>query len=129
MPAAIEIYADADLTQPLDAVELAEASTPSLDTLGIGEPSQIFIYNSGTTTLRDLEVQPTGLGGSSVQLAPDDDGEPGGFADRGQPITVHLGSLYPGQTFAFWARGAYALEDLEDRQDFDLLVTTLSGGG
>ena len=93
-----------------------------------GEPQQIFIHNTGDTHLRELTIAIGGEGGNFVQLARDELGEPGAWAEEGQPIMAREPTLFVGDSFSFWARGIFSFDDREGEYPVEFIVRGTSIG-
>jgi hypothetical protein len=129
MPASIGLFSDPAREVPLEVVELGELVAPEdfSDVLR-GEPRPLYGKNTGDTHLRELEAHLKGDHIDRVQLAPDDEGLPGVWADAGQGIFVSQSTIYTGDNFTLWARAVYEPEDAELDLDFDIVFKGLSTG-
>lgn len=92
---------------------------------GHGEVKEIQIVNTGTTRLRDITLELSGAGASSMSLAIAQDSGHGVWAAPGEGILIER-TLLPGQRVSFWARAIFAPEDPEGFYPFDLRITALS---
>lgn len=124
MAADLRLFIDEEMTHPVEGVSLAD----SIEVEGEigGDPVQIFGVNSGDTILRSLSIGLNGEGAAFVQLARDENGEPGVWADNAQSINAE-NLLLPGGRFSFWVRGAFSLEDREGNYPFNFVVRGMSG--
>lgn len=94
---------------------------------GIGDPKRIILENTSDQRIRRITVGLSGDGAAVVQLARDEGGKPGVWADNGNEVMAMNGSLQPGEECSFWARSVYTLDDYEGERDFDFVVNTVSG--
>src|SRR4029079_17430267 len=72
--------------------------------------------------LRELTIAIGGEGGNFVQLARDELGEPGAWAEEGQPIMAREPTLFVGDSFSFWARGVFSFDDREGEYPVEFIV-------
>ena len=112
-----------------DAVLLGEIIAPSSpDEIGAGQPVRVLVRNTGDTRLRDISIDIEGNIGPFIQLAVDQDGEPGIWADAGRGIAARSEKLDPGEEFHFWARGVYSLHDVEGKYQGEFSLKAISVG-
>jgi hypothetical protein len=67
-------------------------------------PRQLYIKNEGDVTLFKATIDLEGEVGGMIQLARDEDGEPGVWAAPGMGIIPLKKPVEPGKTFPFWVR-------------------------
>jgi len=124
MPASIQLSDEAG--QPLDTIELSDVEDGANFASGLAR--RVTGVNNGTTNLRDISVTTDGEGAGFVQLARDENGEPGVWAAVGESIVAHEGTLFKGAEFAFWARGIFKFEDREGRYPLEFVLRGTSIG-
>lgn len=129
MPASIALFEDAARDIPAEVVELGEVVAPEeFEDILTGAPKPIYGKNIGDTHIRELEAHLRGDHVDRIQLAPDDEGLPGQWADVGMGIFVTQNTIYAGDNFTLWARGIYRPEDAEMDLSFDIVFKGLSTG-
>lgn len=106
---------DADGVIRLSEVEADEGEA------GVGKPVKILCKNSGDESISEIVIKAEGA--VPVEMATDDNGEPGFWAPT--PIS-HLESLAPGSSFSFWARGNFSEDDAAGIFDFDFVVKLIA---
>jgi hypothetical protein len=126
MPASVAVTRDPEGLDHFGVIALSEVSL-DYDSMGIGDPLQVFVKNTGTTALRDLSILVRGEGAHRVQLARDAQGVPGIWQETGDSVSWS-DSLYPDQVRSFWTRGVYSLDDLEDSLPVEYVVRAKSVG-
>lgn len=126
MPAEVQLYHDAEMTEPVERIALADFEISQTDdavSLGEGEPIKIYAFNTGDTVLRSMSVHVDGEGSEYIQLSRDIDGEPGVWAAPGESIfATQTESIFPDESFQFWARPSFGVEDREGVFDFDFVI-------
>ena len=129
MPAHISIYDDPTRENEIETIQLAEVVAPEeFEDLLYSAPMAVYGRNTGDTHIRELQVHLQGEGIEQIQLAQDDEGQPGVWADNGQPIWVSKETIYKGDDFLFWARGVYGSQDAESDLEFKIIFKGLSTG-
>lgn len=134
MPAEVALFHDENMLEPVERITLAdfEIDGIALDgevSLGEGEPIRIFAFNVGDTVLREMSVHVDGEGSGFIQLATDSDGEPGVWAAAGESIfATSSESIFPEESFKFWARPTFNVDDREGIFDFDFVIRGKSIG-
>lgn len=113
-----------------ETVSLGEVLMPEgAEDIGIGESVQVLGVNNGTTKLRNISVGIEGSVGQFVQLARDEGGAPGAWAEAGGSIVIlQAGEVLPGEEFSFWAVTIYRPEDAEGHYDGDFVLRATSVG-
>lgn len=126
MPAEVQLYHDAEMTEPVERIALADFEISQTDdavSLGEGEPIKIYAFNTGDTVLRSMSVHVDGEGSEYIQLSRDIDGEPGVWAAPGESIfATQTESIFPDESFQFWARPSFSIDDREGVFDFDFII-------
>jgi hypothetical protein len=125
MPARLTLF-DTESNEPLDTIILGEIEEGA--NFAAGKPIRVGGLNTGDTHMRDISISATGEGANFVQLARDEDGEPGVWAAVGQSIMAHEGTLFRREEFAFWARGIFKFEDREGRYPLEFVIRGTSIG-
>lgn len=117
----LKIYQDPEAREPLETLHLG---TTLLEDgySGHGQPIELFVRNEGTATLVTANINLTGDGAESIQLARNENGVNGIWAQPGQGIVALTSDIKPGETFSFWARGAYTEDDAPERKDFNFSI-------
>lgn len=134
MPAEVQLYHDSEMTDPVERITLADFEIDdSFDDedrpLGDGEPMKIYAFNTGDTVLREMSVHVDGDGADFIQLSVDDNGEPGVWAAAGESIfATSNNSIFPNESFQFWARPSFNVDDREGIFDFDFVIRGKSIG-
>ena len=129
MSASLTIYSDPAREMPVERIELGEIVAPEkFEDMLYGQPIPVYGRNTGNTHVRELQAHLAGEGTDMVQLAPDDEGAPGVWADVGMPIWVTQTTIYKGDNFRFWARGVFGPEDAEKDVHFKVVLKGLSTG-
>ena len=121
MPVEISFFKDEAFQDQIYNVHLTD--TDITDGVGIGEPTPIYALNSGDTRLRGLFVGLAGDGAELVQLAQDQEGEPGVWAAPGESIIIDSETIFPKEHFVFWMRAMFDLEDREGEYPFSFVIT------
>lgn len=125
MPAQITFYSNLDQSAELEKLHLGEVQEPE-DGIAYGMPVQVFGKNSGDTNLREISVYIEGEGKLNVQLARDESGQSGVWADAGQSIILNKGTVFSGESFSFWARGLYHANDAEGTKPMSIIFNAVS---
>lgn len=132
MPAEVQLYHDEDMNDPVERIALADFEIEDVDggvSLGEGEPIKIYAFNTGDTVLRNMSVHVDGEGSKFIQLSRDIEGEPGVWAAPGESIfATQSESIFPEESFEFWARPSFGAEDREGIFDFDFVIRGKSIG-
>lgn len=134
MPAEVALFHDEDMLEPVERITLADFEINDLVeegevALGEGEPIKIFAFNVGDTVLREMSVHVDGDGSKFIQLARDVEGEPGVWAAAGESVfATDTESVFPNESFQFWARPSFGMEDREGTFDFDFIIRGKSIG-
>ena len=128
MPAAVELFSDEALTNPLHRVQLSELE---IGNVAEGEPQKVFACNTGNTVLKEVKVFVEGEGAKYIQMANDDNDHPGIWAAAGDSIIISndIKSFWPTEVFEFWVRPLFTLEDSEGVYDFEFVIRGKSIGG
>lgn len=92
-----------------------------------GDPKRLRIANNGDTTMREISVSVDGPS-EVVQLARDEDGQPGVWASPGESIVATEDHMKPGDSCSFWARALFSMEDREGTYNFDFVLRGTSVG-
>lgn len=128
MGADIALFLDPERQAKLPFVFLGEVIAPeSPEDLVEGQSVCVYGTNIGSH-LRDLSLYLLGQGAPNVQLAQNQEGEPGVWAAPGQSIVIAPGTLARFDTFEFWARGIYTPADVEGRKPLMLNFRAVSLG-
>jgi hypothetical protein len=133
MPAEVALFHDEDMIEPVERISLADFDLdeidPSTASFGEGEPIKIYAFNIGDTVLREMEVYVEGDGAKFIQLSRDDDDEPGVWAAAGESIVATKSeSIFPNESFEFWARPSFSADDREGTFDFEFVIRGKSIG-
>jgi hypothetical protein len=134
MPAEVQLYHDAEMLNPVERITLADFELDEVYDddevfLGEGQPIKIYAFNTGDTVLREMSVHVDGDGAGFIQLSVDNDGEPGVWAAAGESIfATSSQSIFPDESFEFWARPLFTSGDREGTFDFDFLIKGKSIG-
>ena len=126
MPPSVLLSVKADGEDAFDMIALGEIHAGT--DFARGEPRQIFCTNNGDTHLRELTVRVGGEGGHLVQLARDELGQPGAWAEEGQEIMARETTLFVGDQFSFWARGVFSFDDREGEYGVEFILRGVSIG-
>jgi len=113
----VELYEDEAGTQPTREIKLGPTIL-SDGSAGYGDPQRLYLKNISTVSLMAANINLDGEGADSIQLARDENGAHGIWAQPGQGIIALAREVKPGETFAFWARAAFTEEDAPERVDF-----------
>jgi hypothetical protein len=112
-----------------ETVSLGEIFMPEgLEDIGTGEAVQVRGVNNGTTKLRNISVAVDGPVGQFVQLARDEGGVPGAWAEAGGSIVIQAGEVLPEERFSFWAVTIYSPEDAEGHYHGEFVLKATSVG-
>lgn len=125
MPAKVALFHDSEMQDPVERITLAdfEINDPQADIISDGQPMKIYAFNVGDTVLRDMSIHVEGDGAQFIQLSRDIDGEPGVWAAAGESIyATQTESIFPNESFEFWARPSFRFDDREGVFDFDFLI-------
>lgn len=130
MPAEVQLYHDEFMEYPVEKITLADFEIDETApgegedvSLGEGEPMKIYAFNTGDTILRQMSVHVDGNGANFIQLSVDNDGEPGVWAAAGESIfATKEESVFPDESFQFWARPTFGVDDREGVFDFDFVI-------
>jgi hypothetical protein len=126
MAAKLNFYLDRELTNPItEGLNLTDTVVPD-EEMGTGEPIQVYCANSGDTILRQIKVYVEGNGMRIVQLAKDDESEPGVWAAPGESILVREESLIPESVCSFWIRPVYDSAQDEGQYPVKFIVSAKS---
>lgn len=132
MPAEVALFHDAEMTEPVERITLADFEIEDAEdgvSLGEGEAIKIYAFNTGDTVLREMSVHVDGDGASHIQLSRDIDGEPGVWAAAGESVfATQTESIFPNESFQFWARPSFSIDDREGIFDFDFVIRGKSIG-
>lgn len=136
MPAEVQLFHDEFMEYPVERISLADFDLGDVApgdgdgvSLGEGEAIKIYAFNTGDTILREMSVHVDGNGANFIQLSRDNDGEPGVWAAAGQSIfATQKESVFPSESFEFWARPTFGVEDREGVFDFDFVIRGKSIG-
>lgn len=133
MPAEVQLYHDPQMLDPVERITLADfeidSTSGSQFALGEGEPLKIYAFNTGDTVLREMEVHVEGDGANFIQLSRDNNDEPGVWAAAGESIVATQSeSIFPNESFEFWARPSFKVDDREGIFDFEFVIRGKSIG-
>lgn len=134
MPADVQLYHDQDMQNPVERISLADFEIADTGeegdvSLGEGQPIKIYAFNTGDTVLREMSVHVDGEGANFIQLSIDDNDEPGVWAAAGESIfATSTKSVFPNESFQFWARPTFNVDDREGIFDFDFVIRGKSIG-
>lgn len=117
----LNIYQDEEATEPLEILKLGIALLEDGQS-GFGEPVVLYVKNEGDATLVTANINLNGPGSESIQLARDENGQHGIWAQPGQGIVALATEVEPGGVFKFWARGAFTEDDAPERKEFAFQV-------
>ena len=136
MPAEVQLFHDEFMEYPVEKITLADFEIDEVSpgegedvSLGEGEALKIYAFNTGDTILREMSVHVDGNGANFIQLSVDNDGEPGVWAAAGESIfATKQESVFPSESFEFWARPTFGVDDREGVFDFDFVIRGKSIG-
>jgi hypothetical protein len=125
MSAEVQLFHDENMLMPVERIALAdfEINQTGAGDLGNGEAMKIFAFNTGDTILREMSIHVDGEGANFIQLSKDIDGQPGIWAAAGESIVgTSKESVFPNESFNFWARPSFHYNDREGIFDFDFII-------
>lgn len=134
MSAEVQLFHDSEMSDPVERITLADFEIEdSFDdddySLGEGQPIKIYAFNTGDTVLREMSVHVDGDGANFIQLSVDNDGEPGVWAAAGESIfATSSKSIFPNESFEFWAKPSFNVDDREGIFNFDFIIRGKSIG-
>lgn len=136
MAAEVQLYHDEFMEYPVERITLADFDIGDIEpgesedvSLGEGEAMKIYAFNTGDTILREMSVHVDGNGANFIQLSVDNEGEPGVWAAAGESIfATNKESVFPSESFQFWARPTFGVDDREGTFDFDFVIRGKSIG-
>jgi len=122
MSAEVQLFHDQEMSEPVERIALADFDLGD-PTSGDGQSIKIYAFNTGDTVLREMSVYVDGTGSGFIQLSKDSDGEPGVWAAAGESIfATEKESVFPQESFQFWAKASFGVEDREGIFDFDFVI-------
>lgn len=112
-----------------DMISLGEVLFPQgVGDIGSGDPVRIEGENDGTTKLRNISIAIDGDVAQFTQLARDEEGSPGPWAEASGSIFIEPEEILPGEKFSFWAVAVYSAEDAEGHYSGDFVLRATSVG-
>ena len=131
MPSEVQLFHDSEMSNPVERITLAdfEIDQSQAGDLGNGQAMKIYAFNTGDTILREMSLHVDGEGANFIQLSKDMEGQPGIWAAAGESIVGTIAeSVFPNESFEFWARPSFNYNDREGVFDFDFIIQGKSIG-
>jgi hypothetical protein len=125
MPSEVQLFHDKNMNDPVERITLAdfEIDEGVAGNLGEGQAMKIYAFNTGDTILREMSIHVDGEGANFIQLSKDMEGQPGIWAAAGESIVGTIAeSIFPNESFEFWARPSFNYNDREGVFDFDFII-------
>ncbi len=113
----IKIYLDEEASEPIEVLNIGTTLLED-GAEGVGQPMQLYARNEGTAHLVTTNINLQGPGADTIQLARDENGKHGVWAQPGQGIVALTNDVAPGEIFTFWARGVYSEDDAPEHKPF-----------
>jgi hypothetical protein len=124
--ARIDVFPDPEQSNLLETVDLGQTVLEDGKT-GYGEAKRLYAVNTGDTILVNVNIGLSGPGARLIQLARDENGAHGIWAQPGEGIVALAGpEIRPTENFVFWARGVFSEEDEEQKQEFSFIFESTS---
>lgn len=124
MPASATFYSDGIELSQIDLGDVLLSLDEMNGLVGLGEPVEVTMQNTGDTVLRRIAFFVEGDHRESVQFSVDKQE----WLDPGAPVDLLDAVVEPGESISVWARGVFRPEDVEGVFDLELQVNALSTG-